>query len=226
MPATKPAPGSSPLQADCTRNCFPWPALDAVHRHETPGLTQKSIRRRQHHRPDDLGSVGRGLHALGRHKISRSSSGLQSTLPHEFRCKCVRYNLRGRVPLTIQTAPAAGRASPPSAAHRFDAAAFAAGGKACKPRILGIGADSGHHEHRSPQHERGNRRERMTVDLLNRPARAAARAEHIEPGRPFDRRGPYRPRAARPTACGKGSVNFAFGDVLIAENVPEAQALV
>jgi hypothetical protein len=25
--------------------------------------------------------------------------------------------------------------------HRFDAAAFAAGGKACKPRILGIGAD-------------------------------------------------------------------------------------
>jgi hypothetical protein len=102
------------------------------------------------------------------------------------------------------------------------------GRHACKPRILGIGADSGHHEHRSPQHERGNRRERMTVDLpqINRPARAAARAEHIEPGRPCDRRGPYRPRAARPTACGKGSVNFAFGDVLIAENVPEAQALV
>jgi hypothetical protein len=40
--------------------------------------------------------------------------------------------------------------------HRFDAAAFAAGGNACKPRILGIGPDSGHHE---PQHEGGNRRE-------------------------------------------------------------------
>jgi hypothetical protein len=38
-------------------------------------------------------------------------------------------------------------AGPP---HRFDAAAFAAGGKGCNPRILGIGADSGHHEHRSP----------------------------------------------------------------------------
>jgi hypothetical protein len=33
--------------------------------------------------------------------------------------------------------------------HRFDAAAFAAGGNACNPRILGIGADSGHHEHRN-----------------------------------------------------------------------------
>jgi hypothetical protein len=35
-------------------------------------------------------------------------------------------------------------------AHRFDAAAFAAGGNTCNPSILGIGADSGHHEHRSP----------------------------------------------------------------------------
>jgi hypothetical protein len=35
-------------------------------------------------------------------------------------------------------------------AHRLDAAAFAAGGKACNPRILGMGADSGHHEQRSP----------------------------------------------------------------------------
>jgi hypothetical protein len=34
--------------------------------------------------------------------------------------------------------------------HRFDAAAFAAGINACNPRILGIGADSGHHEQRSP----------------------------------------------------------------------------
>jgi hypothetical protein len=32
----------------------------------------------------------------------------------------------------------------------FDAAAFAAGGNVCNPRILGIGADSGHQEHRSP----------------------------------------------------------------------------
>jgi hypothetical protein len=35
-------------------------------------------------------------------------------------------------------------------AHKFDAAAFAAGGRVCNARILGIGADSGHHEHRSP----------------------------------------------------------------------------
>jgi hypothetical protein len=35
--------------------------------------------------------------------------------------------------------------------HRFDAAAVAAGGNGCSPRILGIGADSGHHEHRSPK---------------------------------------------------------------------------
>jgi hypothetical protein len=34
------------------------------------------------------------------------------------------------------------------------------------------------------------------------------------------------PRAACPTAYGKSSVNLAFGDVLIAESVPEAQALV
>jgi hypothetical protein len=36
-----------------------------------------------------------------------------------------------------------------SPGHR-PAAAFAAGGRAYSPRILGIGADSGHHEHRSP----------------------------------------------------------------------------
>jgi hypothetical protein len=34
--------------------------------------------------------------------------------------------------------------------YRFAAAAFAAGGSACSPRILGIGAVSGHQEHRSP----------------------------------------------------------------------------
>jgi hypothetical protein len=34
-------------------------------------------------------------------------------------------------------------------AHRFDAT-FAIGGRACRPRILGIGANSGHHEHRNP----------------------------------------------------------------------------
>jgi hypothetical protein len=34
--------------------------------------------------------------------------------------------------------------------HRFEAIAFAAGGKVCKLGILGIGADSGHHEHRNP----------------------------------------------------------------------------
>jgi hypothetical protein len=35
--------------------------------------------------------------------------------------------------------------------HRFDARAFAAGGSACKPSILGIGANSGHQEHPSPR---------------------------------------------------------------------------
>jgi hypothetical protein len=38
----------------------------------------------------------------------------------------------------------------PRPGHRFDAAAFATGGIACSPSILGIGAVSGHHEHRSP----------------------------------------------------------------------------
>jgi hypothetical protein len=36
------------------------------------------------------------------------------------------------------------------AAHRFDTAAFATGGNACSPRIVGMGAVSGHHEHRRP----------------------------------------------------------------------------
>jgi len=48
------------------------------------------------------------------------------------------------------TFPLAPAASPRFPCHRFDAAAFAEGGRACSPRILGIGADSGHHEHRSP----------------------------------------------------------------------------
>jgi hypothetical protein len=43
----------------------------------------------------------------------------------------------------------ASRGQPPD--HRFVAADFAAGGTECRPRILGIGADSGHHEHRSPR---------------------------------------------------------------------------
>jgi hypothetical protein len=44
------------------------------------------------------------------------------------------------------------------------AAAFCPGDKACSSRILGIGADSGHHEHRT-QHEGGNLREGMTINL-------------------------------------------------------------
>jgi hypothetical protein len=56
-----------------------------------------------------------------------------------------------------------------------------------------------------PQHEGGNRREGVTVDLskINRPARAAARAEHVEPGRPRDQRGPDRRRPQHVTAGGK-----------------------
>jgi hypothetical protein len=46
--------------------------------------------------------------------------------------------------------PALGPGGDRLPAHKFDAAAFAAGRKACNPRILGMGADSGHHEHRSP----------------------------------------------------------------------------
>jgi hypothetical protein len=72
MPATKPAPGSSPLRAYCTRNCFPWPVLDAVHWHETPGLTSEI------HSPFD-NIIAQTIWeasdaAYGRHKISRSSS--------------------------------------------------------------------------------------------------------------------------------------------------------
>ena len=47
-----------------------------------------------------------------------------------------------------------------------------------------------------PEHERGGRGEGMTINLpkINCPARAAARAEHIEPRRPCDQRGPDRRR--------------------------------
>jgi hypothetical protein len=45
----------------------------------------------------------------------------------------------------------------------------------------------------------------MTVDLpqINRPARAAARAEHIEPRRPGDQRGPDGRRPQDVAAGGK-----------------------
>jgi hypothetical protein len=46
--------------------------------------------------------------------------------------------------------PMSARAARSPVGHKFDAAAVAAGGNACNPRILGIGADSGHHEQRSP----------------------------------------------------------------------------
>jgi hypothetical protein len=64
----------------------------------------------------------------------------------------VRTRDHGLAPMAQLVNPGrwSGRALCRLAYHRFDAAAFAAGGKACKPRILGIGADSGHDEHRSP----------------------------------------------------------------------------
>jgi hypothetical protein len=42
-------------------------------------------------------------------------------------------------------------------AYRFDAAAFAAGGKASSPKILGMGADSGRHDARAEVHRDGPR---------------------------------------------------------------------
>jgi hypothetical protein len=70
--------------------------------------------------------------------------------------------------------------------HRFDAAAFATGGRACKPRILGIGADSGNHEQRSPSTRVATDARGVTVDLprIDRPAGVAARAEHSSKGVP------------------------------------------
>ena len=43
-----------------------------------------------------------------------------------------------------------------------------------------------------PQHEGGNRRQRMTIDLpqIDCSARSASRAEHVEPRRPRNQRGP------------------------------------
>ena len=56
-----------------------------------------------------------------------------------------------------------------------------------------------------PEHEGGDRGEGMAVDLskINRPARAAARAEHVEPRRPRDQRGPDRRRPQHVAAGGK-----------------------
>jgi hypothetical protein len=57
--------------------------------------------------------------------------------------------------------------------------------------FLGIGADRAPRAPQ-PQHEGGDRRERMTVCLsqINRPARAEARAEHVKPAGPYDQRCP------------------------------------
>jgi hypothetical protein len=56
-----------------------------------------------------------------------------------------------------------------------------------------------------PQHQRGNRRERMPVDLpqINCPARSAAGAEHVKPRCPGDQRGPDRWRPQHIPAGGK-----------------------
>jgi hypothetical protein len=77
--------------------------------------------------------------------------------------------------------------------HRLDAAAFAAGGNACNPRILGIGADSGHHE--APIIKKTGMEPRLTVSrrlalATGRPAEnsclsAFARCGADEPKRAF-----------------------------------------
>jgi hypothetical protein len=56
-----------------------------------------------------------------------------------------------------------------------------------------------------PQDKGRDRREGMAVDLskINCPARAAARAEHVEPWRPRDQSGPDRRRPQHVTAGGK-----------------------
>jgi hypothetical protein len=58
---------------------------------------------------------------------------------------------------------------------------------------------------REAAHAVRDRRERMAVDLskINCPARAAARAEHVEPWRPRDQSGPDRRRPQHVTAGGK-----------------------
>jgi hypothetical protein len=67
-----------------------------------------------------------------------------------------------------------------------------------------------------PEHEGGDRSEGMTVDLskINRPARAAARAEHVESRRPRDQRGPDRRRPQDVAAGGKLLVP-ALDDALV-----------
>jgi hypothetical protein len=59
-------------------------------------------------------------------------------------------SLSDRSQLTDGKARASGGASSSFPDHSFDATDFAAGGRACNPRIRGIGADGEHHEHRSP----------------------------------------------------------------------------
>jgi hypothetical protein len=56
-----------------------------------------------------------------------------------------------------------------------------------------------------PQHEGGDRGEGMAVDLskINRPARATAWAEYVEPRRPRDQRGPDRRRPQHAAARGQ-----------------------
>jgi hypothetical protein len=80
----------------------------------------------------------------------------------------------------------------PLSLQRFDAVAFASGGKTCRPRVLGMGADSGHHEHRSPSTNVATDASGVTIDLpqINRPARAAALGR--------TRQAMVSPRSARP----------------------------
>jgi hypothetical protein len=79
--------------------------------------------------------------------------------------------------------------------QRFDAPAFAAGGKACKPRILGIGVDSGHHEHRSPSPNVATDARGCGPRCANQsPGPSAAGAEHVQPWRSRDQGGPDRGR--------------------------------
>jgi hypothetical protein len=73
----------------------------------------------------------------------------------------------------------------PSPGQPVEPAALAAGGSTYSPRIFGIGADPGHHEHRNPRTSVATEAAGVTVDLpqIERAACAAAGAVHVEPRR-------------------------------------------
>jgi hypothetical protein len=112
----------------------------------------------------------------------------------------VAWPLSGKRPL--------GAAKRPNLDHIFDVAAFAAGGSACKPRILGMGADSGRHEHRSPSTRVATKAggwrstfRRSIARLVPQPGQNTS--SH---GVPRDERGPDRGRPMRQHRPNRGAL--------------------